>query len=260
MLTFKHKPCLGDIIYSLPAVRAVGGGLIYLDPRFHGTPPRKYWLKHDNPQDIKNWINKFSLLIPLLERQEYVEKAKIYAGEKFDYDLDSYFHCGHMSGRKCPTIVDAHFMGLNLQIKPLIPWLICPNNSLKEQGLTKPIILINNGHWEPSAPVDLSFLHDLNNFKDLIWNCSPGRFPGIGIPRKVESLIEWLELIDGCEMFIGNQSFPLSLAVGLGKKRMFLECTAYPNCTFRGEDEFVITNDHNTNYLAMKRLFRNFHL
>lgn len=30
--TFKHSGDLGDIIFALPAVRALGGGILYLDP------------------------------------------------------------------------------------------------------------------------------------------------------------------------------------------------------------------------------------
>ncbi|CAN5598580.1 hypothetical protein BH10PLA1_BH10PLA1_05760 [soil metagenome] len=30
--TFKHSGDMGDVILSLPAVRALGGGVIYLDP------------------------------------------------------------------------------------------------------------------------------------------------------------------------------------------------------------------------------------
>ena len=41
MNTFRHSGKLGDIVYSLPAVRALGGGLMYLDYRtaYFEKPP-----------------------------------------------------------------------------------------------------------------------------------------------------------------------------------------------------------------------------
>ena len=32
MKTFKHSGDMGDIVFSIPTVRALGGGVLYLDP------------------------------------------------------------------------------------------------------------------------------------------------------------------------------------------------------------------------------------
>ncbi len=38
------------------------------------------------------------------------------------------------------------------------------------------------------------------------------------------------EIINGADMFIGNQSLPLAIALGLGKKCYVEETPIYPNC------------------------------
>ena len=72
-LRFRHRRKLGDIIYSLPAIRHLGGGILYLDPTsFYGAPDQACWRRH------------FETLIPYLEQQPYLRDARIYQGEEFD--------------------------------------------------------------------------------------------------------------------------------------------------------------------------------
>jgi hypothetical protein len=72
MPTFKHFGKLGDIIFSLPSVERLGGGVIYLNP----------WPFLD--------ANAVNSIIPLLKNQDYIEDVRIYNGEDVDYDLNSY--------------------------------------------------------------------------------------------------------------------------------------------------------------------------
>ena len=72
--TFKHSGDLGDIIYSLPTIRALGGGILYLDPE--GGANDKY--VRDQSVDGRTRLNKLTIdsLTPLLEAQPYIEKVK----------------------------------------------------------------------------------------------------------------------------------------------------------------------------------------
>jgi hypothetical protein len=57
-LRFRHRRKLGDVIYSLPVVRQMGGGVLYLDPT-----------SLDGVQDQAYWRHQFATLIPYLEQQ-----------------------------------------------------------------------------------------------------------------------------------------------------------------------------------------------
>ena len=272
MLAFKHKPCLGDVIYGLPVVQSLGGGILYLDPAAHGhREVAEYWNHYpadenrpgsDLDRTVHGWISQFNLLIPVLKQLNYIHDARIYWGEPIDIDLDNYYHCGHMSGSRNYTIVDAHYRGVCQHIRlpparPTPPWLRVQGNRLKDQGETYSVVFTNNGRWLTPGTYSLAFMDELNvHIKEQIANVHSGipEQEHIGVHRPVTSLLDWFELIDGCDLFIGNQSFPLSLAVGLGKTRMILE-GGFPNCTFGHDHEHVISLDHDQNMAALRRLF-----
>lgn len=81
MKTFKHNGKCGDVIFSLPTIEALGGGILYLP---ESTPD--------------NCPHLFSNLKELLELQPYIKEVREYPsglsyGEKapgihIDYDLD----------------------------------------------------------------------------------------------------------------------------------------------------------------------------
>jgi len=86
--TFKHSGDLGDIIFSLPTIRALGGGILYLDPE--GGKSESLVIGTD--QGDKTKLNKASIdsLKPLLESQPYIERVDYYSGDKVDYNLDTF--------------------------------------------------------------------------------------------------------------------------------------------------------------------------
>jgi len=81
--TFKHSGDLGDIIYSLPTVRALGGGVLFLDPNGgQGIIPHL-------PRTRLN-AALIQSIRPLLVRQPYIQDVLPWAGEPIDYDLDKF--------------------------------------------------------------------------------------------------------------------------------------------------------------------------
>jgi hypothetical protein len=79
---------MGDIIFSLPTIRALGGGILYLDPEGGKSEP----LVIGTDQIDKTKLNKGSIdsLKPLLEAQPYIERVDYYSGNKVDYNLDTF--------------------------------------------------------------------------------------------------------------------------------------------------------------------------
>ena len=114
MLRFRHRRKLGDIIYSLPVVRQMGGGILYLDPT-----------SLDGVQDQAYWRRQFATLIPYLEQQPYLHEVRIHQGEDFDVDLDAYLQTTHGVPGDRVTIAANHFIGLGLEVPDEIsPWLV----------------------------------------------------------------------------------------------------------------------------------------
>ena len=72
--TFKHSGKLGDIIYSLPTIRALGGGVLHLA----------------ECPELKFGSREIGAILPLLRVQPYIRGVKIWDGTPVDYDLDSF--------------------------------------------------------------------------------------------------------------------------------------------------------------------------
>jgi len=99
MNRFKHKPKLGDIIYSLPLIKSLGGGILYLDP------VSEHFLGEE-----EIWKKRFKWLMPLIKIQPYIRDVKIYEGEDYDYDLDDYMDTTHLIQYDKVNIVDNHLL------------------------------------------------------------------------------------------------------------------------------------------------------
>ena len=76
MLRFKHSGKLGDIIWSIPFIQSLGGGVLFIDINVmeNGAP----LLSEDSYNSIR----------PFLEMQESIQSVEIYRDEEIDFDLD----------------------------------------------------------------------------------------------------------------------------------------------------------------------------
>ena len=225
--TFKHSGDLGDIIYALPMIKHLGGGILYLNVNKLGTNycgmPTKFNQKG------------YDLIRPLLLEQSYIKDVKIYTGEDIDYDIDEFRQIQPLSK-------------INLAKAPCIHFKIDPN--------------IVNKKWLKVG------VKDLPEGKDVIFARSP-RYHGnfdwyravkgyknravfVGIREEYDDFVkefgcietpfletkdflELAEYINGCKLFIGNQSCPFAISEGLHKHNI-LEVSKYsPNCNFERE-------------------------
>src|SRR6188508_2714741 len=76
MKTFKHSGDIGDLIYALPTIRALGGGFLYLAKSDFTRVPMMAGSK----------ANIESLLLA----QSYIKGLALWMGESIDYDLDKF--------------------------------------------------------------------------------------------------------------------------------------------------------------------------
>ena len=242
-LRFRHRRKLGDVIYSLPAMRQLGGGVLYLDPD-----------SLDGTQDQIYWREKFKTLIPFLEQQPYIDEVRIRDQEPFDIDLDAYLRTTHGTPGDRITITANHFIGLGLDVPDAIaPWLTARNPSM-----TYPIVIHRSHHYH--GAVDYSFLLDVREKLYCVGSAEERRpFEAIGArPLVTNDVRELAEVINGCGVFIGNQSLPLAIAAGLGKPRMIEESDRLPNCDFGSQAEFLLTRSTSDNRDGLLRLLEKF--
>lgn len=225
--TFKHSGDLGDIIYSLPTMKSLGGGVLYLD--VGGGVDDEYC--KDQLRMIggktKFNLNSFNFLKPLLLNQPYIEDVKIYNGEKIDFNLNKfrklYFDGIVRSKHNC--LLDANRLSFNLPPYDVnIPWIDC-GEPIK---LNKNLIVSRSPRYQ-SAFAALQ----ANKFvfqENAIF---------IGL-KKEHELFEWTfgikldffesgsaleiaKVIKGSDCIISNSTFNLSVALSIGHNNIVQE-------------------------------------
>ena len=161
-----------------------------------------------------------------------------------------YLHTTHGVPGDRVTIAANHFIGLGLDVpNPILPWLVADR-----QLTSYPIVIHRSARYR--GPVDYSFLREITEE----WYCVGSEderrpFEAIGArPIVTKDVRALAAVINSCDVFIGNQSLPLALAVGLGKRRMVEVNHRLPNVVFGGADEFIMTSEAGDNHAGLRKL------
>jgi hypothetical protein len=259
MNSFRHSGKLGDIIYSLPAVKALGGGSYFVDHRteYLRKPPL-------GEQAAK-------MMTDLLLTQDYVRHAALYDGRPVTCDLDRFRE----------TAVGLHFFNaLRAQTNRLTGILF---GGLAEQARAQLIPKIEldlpQCHWDCAAlpgkaNVD-PWLSGINNkhVADIVI-CKTDRHPGkldwnmlrefankavfIGFENehlafcssyfpvgfyKATDFVDFAQVIAGAKLFVGNQCFGLALADAMALPRVVEAWQDSPNRMSAMNAHYVLTRD-----------------
>jgi hypothetical protein len=224
---------LGDLLYAMCTVKALGVELVYLNVN------PKYKLRGIGQTKFNE---KMALMLkPLIESQPYIKEVKLYDGEKVDYNLDLFRYFGDLTySNLCYTMLKT--FGVD-PIEMTKQWLIVePKESM-------PVLINKTERY-------------LNN--DVNWNSFIDAYPGligfVGIESEYEKFIKehncdipfvktnnFLELaqfISGCALFIGNQSSPYAIAEGLKKDTVQIVCDECPNCIFPRENAVYLPHKY----------------
>ncbi len=197
--TFAHSGDLGDIIAALPTLRALGGGNIIIGPPG----------KDQGRESLCG--ERFESLRPLLEAQPYIGSVQWQADPKdFTHDLRG-FRVNHEYGE---SLADWQARHLNVKISH-DPWLLAMRSpaSLGRAVFARSARYHNDGFpWHilltkhrNALFVGLKSEHD--DFQR--------KFGGVEY-CSTRNLLELAEVIAGSHLFVGNQSCPFWIAVGLG--------------------------------------------
>jgi len=221
MKTFKHSGDLGDIIYSLPTMKNLGGGILYLD--ISGGIDDEYCKRQlSDIWDGKTKFNQkgFDFLYPLLKEQKYITDVRVYNGETIDYNLNKlrqqFLNPNTRSKHRC--LVDLHRQAFGLSPYDVNkPWLEC-GDPIK---LEKNIIVSRSPRYQGSYVYLATYRKYFQQF---------GTFIGL---KKEHDLFEWTfgvkidffesssaleiaKVIAGSKQLVSNST--LNLAIGMGLK------------------------------------------
>jgi len=225
MKTFKHSGDLGDIMYSLPTVRKLGGGILYLNPgnplekRIPGIPTRL------NLETIK-------MLKPLLEAQDYIKEVKVWDNKlPVDYDLDQ-FRVKYERKVGKNNLADVHLWTFGLKEKEKNKaWL----SNIKPKYIADVVIHRSpryNDYKFPWGDILIKYIGNIS-FVGLEGEWERFKQDNGNVPfYPVSNFLELAQVIKGSKLFIGNQSFPYSVAEGLKHQAILERFVSIPNCIF----------------------------
>lgn len=227
MPSYKHSGTFGDLIYSLSLAKLFGRGKFYLHldqinwigKHYYGSTPTAYHQGRMTEDDFE-YLRDFMLT------QEYIEDFQILdKNTEITHNLDRFrsVFVGHPG-----NYIQCYAWSFNINDAAAIkkiettPWLRATPRRIDDK-----IIVVNRterwlpqelspywAKWKESGMDRTAIFIGHEKEYDAFVNATQWTDCQY---QKTHSLLEWAELISGCECFIGNQSVGLSLAVGLGK-------------------------------------------
>lgn len=235
-LNITHSGNAGDVIYALPTIKKIHeitGVAINLYLRLNKPLPLpKFSHTAHSMGNVMISPRMAEKLTVLLKTQDYINSCNAYNNEKVHIDLD-FFRAKTIPLNNANI---ARWCSYVTGITPELwkPWLVIkPDFAFKDQ-----IILARSERYRNST-ISYSFLEDLENIL-FIGVKSEYEDMKKAIPNlkwyQTENFHEIAQMIAGCKFFIGNQSFPYSIAEGLKIPRILEAYYHVPHVIPEGEN------------------------
>ena len=244
-MKFKHSGDLGDIIYSLPTVKALGGGVLYLNPGVRFTNFKRAG---------------FDFIKPLLLSQSYIKGVELYTPNVLiDYDLDRFRSSGFNLSIENLASMYPRVFGVDGGVINK-PWLFLNEKKvIDNKGVVihrSPRYHNNNFDWKKVLKEhegDIVFVGLKQEHSDFVKEFGEVPF------YQVKDSLELAMIINGSKLFVGNQSSPFSISEGLHKTNLLEVCQHCPNCNFKrqGHNEGVVILEFNVKDLFVTRYTEN---
>lgn len=232
---FHHTGELGDVIYSLPTIAALGGGVLYLsaDNRFPYPRPTR-----EMPSP-----NRVNSLASLIEAQDYIWRVQFTHGLPYstDYDLNRFrLPWKNRTAADYDSIFSLHLKAFGADWPEDKPWLTVKDPIVVEG---RPIVVSRSERYHNHDFPWYDFVQCYGDQMVFVGSdLEAHTFQGFGLPkfkiphRKTENLLELARVIAGGKMFVGNQSCPLAIALGLGQNVIVETWELNPNCMLNREN------------------------
>lgn len=231
---FKHFGLIGDIIYSIPAMKELSKGKeIHLHLQIDQPSLYKKSMRHYNQGKILT-KKSVEMIAPLLLAQPGIKCCDIFTNQRIDYDMDDFrkypfdYNMGH--------ICRWYFLTYGIASDLSKPWLSVPAN----KDFNSEIIIarsfryrapgINYDFLKEYKPVGFVGLQE--EYEDMKKSIPHLRY------HPVNDFLQLAQIIAGCKFFIGNQSFPYSLAEALKVKRALEVSFENPNVIPEGDNAY----------------------
>jgi hypothetical protein len=234
VINFKHSGNAGDIIYSLPALITLSKGKkanLYLrtnQPGNYGKNPHPLGGLMLNDKIVE-------MLQPLLLQQDFINDCSIFSGtEIIDFDLDKVRDYPWSFSRG--DLARLYFMVFNAHYDLQKPWL----HAVPDSNFKNSIVLARSQRY--NAPgIDYSFLKKYSNIYfvgvETEYQLMKAQLPELQF-IKVKNFLEMASVIAGSKLFIGNQSFPFSLAEAQKTNRLLEVYFQCPNLITTGNNGY----------------------
>ena len=230
---FKHSGNCGDIIYAIPAMQAIAKGRpihLHLNIDQHAGYGK-------SPHPLGNvMLNKkmADMLQPLLLSQPNFKTCDIWNGQEIDVDLDYI--------RKYPFLLNRgniarwYFLIFGEFYELDKPWL----QLTPDAGMNNSILVARSQRYHaPGIQYDF-----LKKYENIYFIGVEAEFEEMQLTvphiqyKPVTDFLEMAQLIAGSKLFIGNQSFPYSLAEAMKVNRLLEWYFQTPNVIVEGKNGF----------------------
>ena len=231
---FKHSGNAGDVIYALPSMYALGKNKkihVHLNANMNVVHDKGVYHPLGNVMLNEKTIR---MLEPLLRYQAAISSCNRYDGGMVDVDLDLFRSFPLFRGQG--NLARWYFYIFAIHADLSKPWLSAPYDDQYAQK-----IVIARSHRYRNPGIDFGFL---SNYGPLLFVGLPEEYEDMKkmIPslqyQPVSDFLELATIIHSCRLFIGNQSFPFSIAEALKIKRILEVCYYCPNVNVEGANGF----------------------
>ena len=232
--TFRHSGARGDLVYGLSAVKAMGGGTLYLNrgEKCHfGIPMGDA---------------EFEGVRRFLKAQPYVDEVLDWKGEPVDCDMDEF----RRLRLDYNLLSDAQQMCFGVSNGDAEPWLEAEPVPAGE------IVVGRSERYH--GPFDWDVLRPWTDRCVFVGSKAErdGFMERTGMDIRLADTPTWAELagvIRAAKLFVGNQSLAYSMAEAMKVPRVLETYAACPNCDPRGSDcQVVLTKEMVEGYLEGK--------
>lgn len=225
--TFWHSGDLGDIIYALPLIKALGGGRLVLGPSKVVAP---YVTRE------KMSRKRFDFIRPLLQKQSYLSAVEFSETRPEDaIDLNEfrlYIHGAAFDHNK-----NARLTSLPLKLMGVPSWIDCfPWLTVERLPKAAPVLFARSSRYH-NPKFDWKRIHEKykeqavfvglkEEYESFVRNVGEVKY------CYVEDALELARHINSAELIVSNQTLALAIAVGLRKQVIVEHCWKSENCQF----------------------------
>jgi hypothetical protein len=246
-LNFTHSGNAGDVMYALPVIKQLSemtgsrlNLLLKINEPMHLSPGFEHPLGNVMiNQQMADGI------MALLNTQTYV-KCAVYNGEEVDVDLSAFRETGFHLNKGNIARWNFHTTGVFTDLAK--PWLaVEPDTTFADT-----IVIARSSRYN-NPFIDYSFLAKYNNLAfvgvESEYLAMKKMVPHIKWVT-VENFLQMAKIIAGSKFFIGNQSFPYSIAEALKARRLLEAYFEAPNVIPEGANGYDFFFQKHFEYLV----------